>query len=144
MDALVGLLSSNDPDQRLEAVWCITNIAAGDHEQCLRVTKAAAAYIITYLSADNTGLQVSDLLREEKPVRKTSAKEDTDLQASPRGTPAGRLVSVRGKPACRLASGGHLPADKSRRDIWLRVNLREWDTCLQVSAMWNHRPSDEF
>ncbi|XP_013406767.1 importin subunit alpha-8-like isoform X1 [Lingula anatina] len=54
---LVGVLSGHDSDLQMEAAWCVTNIAAGTHEQALQATKAAAPYLITYLSGSNPHLQ---------------------------------------------------------------------------------------
>ncbi|XP_068689862.1 uncharacterized protein [Montipora capricornis] len=55
--AMVGHLTSNNAHFQLEAAWCITNLATGVHEDTLKVLKASAAYLITYLSGQNVQLQ---------------------------------------------------------------------------------------
>lgn len=55
--ALVGHLTCNNAEFQLEAAWCITNLATGVHEDTLKVLKASAAYLITYLSGQNVQLQ---------------------------------------------------------------------------------------
>ena len=59
LERLVGLLSENDSDLQIESVWCIANITAGEHEVTLKVARATAPYMITYLEGDNHNLQVS-------------------------------------------------------------------------------------
>ena len=55
--AMVGHLTSNNAQFQLEAAWCITNLATGVHEDTMKVLKASAAYLITYLSGQNIQLQ---------------------------------------------------------------------------------------
>ena len=54
---LIGFLTGNDSDLKLEAAWCITNIAASDHEHAELVAKNAAPYLITYLKDGSVLLQ---------------------------------------------------------------------------------------
>ena len=55
--AMVGHLTCNSAQFQLEAAWCITNLATGVHEDTMKVLKASAAYLITYLSGQNVQLQ---------------------------------------------------------------------------------------
>lgn len=55
--AMVGHLTCNNAQFQLEAAWCITNLATGVHEDTMKVLKASAAYLITYLSGQNVQLQ---------------------------------------------------------------------------------------
>ncbi|XP_050411215.1 uncharacterized protein LOC126825590 [Patella vulgata] len=57
LTCLVGILTGNDTDLQLEAAWCVTNIAAGTDDQALAVVKAAAPYLITYLSSSSPDLK---------------------------------------------------------------------------------------
>lgn len=58
LDKLVGLLSEADSELQIESIWCVANITAGENET-IRVAKACAPYMITYLSGDNHNVQVS-------------------------------------------------------------------------------------
>ena len=55
----MGVLSGSEAELQLEAAWCLTNMAAGTHDQALAVLRAAGAYLVTYLSSGNAPLQVS-------------------------------------------------------------------------------------
>ena len=55
--AMIGHLTGRHSQLQLEAAWCITNMAAGSHEDTMVVTKAAAPYLITFLSGSNVLLQ---------------------------------------------------------------------------------------
>ena len=55
--AMVGHLTCNNAQFQSEAAWCITNLATGVHEDTMKVLKASAAYLITYLSGQNVQLQ---------------------------------------------------------------------------------------
>ncbi|XP_067934669.1 uncharacterized protein [Watersipora subatra] len=57
LDKLVGLLSETDAELQIESVWCVANITAGEHDVTLKVARATAPYMITYLSGDNHNLQ---------------------------------------------------------------------------------------
>ena len=58
MQALVGLLTGNDPDLCIAAAGCLTNMAAGTHEHAKAVFNAAGAYFVTYLQSSSAALQV--------------------------------------------------------------------------------------
>ena len=58
MRCIVGLLTGNDCELQQEAAWCLTNISAGTHDHALLVAKAAAPYLVTFLSGSNQLLQV--------------------------------------------------------------------------------------
>ena len=55
---MVGHLTSKNAHFQLEAAWCITNLATGVHEDTLKVLKASAAYLITYLITYLSGQHV--------------------------------------------------------------------------------------
>ncbi|XP_064612301.1 uncharacterized protein LOC135476260 [Liolophura sinensis] len=57
LQCLVGILSGSDSDLQLEAVWCVTNIAAGMHDHAMLIIKNAAPYLITFLSSNSPELQ---------------------------------------------------------------------------------------
>lgn len=57
LDCLTGIFMGNDPEQQLEAAWCLTNLAAGTDDHTNAVIKCAAPYLITYLSSGNSSLQ---------------------------------------------------------------------------------------
>lgn len=79
LDRLVGLLSESDAVLQIESVWCIANITAGEHEATLRVAKATAPYMITYLSGDNQNLQVCQRFSSKTECNNNNIHE----QASP-------------------------------------------------------------
>ncbi|KAK9718821.1 hypothetical protein K7432_005202 [Basidiobolus ranarum] len=56
VDLLEKFLSSTDFDERLQATWCVTNIAAGAPNLCLKVL-STVPYLISYLEEPNIQLQ---------------------------------------------------------------------------------------
>ena len=58
MQCIVGLLTGSDVELQQEAAWCLTNISAGTHDHALLVAKAAAPYLVTFLTGSNPLLQV--------------------------------------------------------------------------------------
>ena len=57
MQALVGLLTGNDPDLCIAAAGCLTNMAAGTDDHARAVFSAAGAYLVTYLQSSSAALQ---------------------------------------------------------------------------------------
>lgn len=69
LQCLVGILSGSDSDLQLEAVWCVTNIAAGMHDHAMLIIKNAAPYLITFLSSSSPELQVCQTIHIENMYR---------------------------------------------------------------------------
>ena len=61
MQCIVGLLTGSDVELQQEAAWCLTNISAGTHDHALLVAKAAAPYLVTFLTGSNPLLQVIEV-----------------------------------------------------------------------------------
>ncbi len=79
MELLVKILTGNDPEQQLGAVWCLTNIAAGTDEHAEMVLKYAGSYLTTFLSGGNAALQVSVAVQGLINDTLTYGKMKTDL-----------------------------------------------------------------
>ena len=56
IEALVKCLVNGSDEQQLEAAWCLTNVAGGEHDDALLVIDAAP-YFITYLTGNNKPMQ---------------------------------------------------------------------------------------
>ncbi|CAG8829569.1 32097_t:CDS:2, partial [Racocetra persica] len=56
LNHFVKFLSGTDPDEQLQATWCITNIAAGSKEFCQKAF-AAIPHLVAFLHGDNVSLQ---------------------------------------------------------------------------------------
>ncbi|CAG8715536.1 2988_t:CDS:10, partial [Dentiscutata erythropus] len=56
IDILIKFLSGVDPEEQLQATWCITNIVAGPKEFCKKAF-AAIPHLINFLRGGNTSLQ---------------------------------------------------------------------------------------
>ena len=54
---LFAFLESSNDEDKLEATWCVTNIATGTHEQTRQILPAAP-YLINFVAGSNTILQV--------------------------------------------------------------------------------------
>ncbi|CAG8701911.1 1489_t:CDS:10, partial [Acaulospora morrowiae] len=52
IDILTKFISGIDPDEQLQATWCITNIAAGSKELCQKAL-ATVPYLISFLDGEN-------------------------------------------------------------------------------------------
>ncbi|CAG8444629.1 3588_t:CDS:10 [Cetraspora pellucida] len=56
IEILIKFLSGTDPDEQLQATWCITNIAAGPKEFCQKAF-TAIPHLIAFLHGENISLQ---------------------------------------------------------------------------------------
>ncbi|KAI8577108.1 hypothetical protein K450DRAFT_253707 [Umbelopsis ramanniana AG] len=56
VNLLTQLLTAGDPDEQLQAVVGITNIAAGSYEFCIKAT-STIPYLVSYLKESNVALQ---------------------------------------------------------------------------------------
>ncbi|RUP11954.1 hypothetical protein BC936DRAFT_139924 [Jimgerdemannia flammicorona] len=56
VDVLMQFISGTDPEEQLQATWCITNLAGGPAEICEKVLPTVP-YLISYLDGQNTALQ---------------------------------------------------------------------------------------
>ncbi|KAJ2843578.1 hypothetical protein IWW36_005511, partial [Coemansia brasiliensis] len=56
MELLIGFLNSTDADEKLQSLWCLTNIAAGE-PGIAQSALAAVPYLLALLSSDDAEIQ---------------------------------------------------------------------------------------
>ncbi|PIA19741.1 ARM repeat-containing protein [Coemansia reversa NRRL 1564] len=56
MDLLIGFLNATDADEKLQCLWCLTNIAAGEKSMAEK-TLVTVPYLLTLVSGKNMELQ---------------------------------------------------------------------------------------
>ncbi|KAJ8663995.1 hypothetical protein O0I10_000271 [Lichtheimia ornata] len=90
MEALTHMMTGTEPDEQLQAVQTISNIAAGPHDLWIK-SVSAVPYMIQYLDSDNINLQeaaagalgnmaaeeLGDMTTEDDEVRDTIRKNGT-------------------------------------------------------------------